>query len=65
MYVIIFLDIGDIDMTTPPTTRHSCKRSRQEITDFSDDGKLIIIILLCEYVETFLKNKLHIIIILM
>ena len=44
MYVIIFLDIGDIDMTTPPTTRssrHSCKRSRQEITDFSDDGKLI------------------------
>ena len=59
MYVIIFLDIGDIDMTTPPTTsssRLSCKRSRQEITDFSDDGKLIIIILLCEYVETFLKN---------
>ena len=46
-------------MTTPPTTRSSrlsCKRPKQEkVTDFSDDGKLIVICF-SKHVETFKIN---------
>ena len=60
LYIQIYI-IGDIEMTTPPTTKstkYSRKRSQQEeVTDFSDDGKLIIICF-SEHVETF-KNNLN------
>ena len=46
-------------MTTPPTTRSSrlsCKRPKHEkVTDFSDDGKLIVICF-SEHGETFKIN---------
>ena len=46
-------------MTTPTTTkssRHSCKRSKQEDdTDFLDDSKLIVI-WFSKHIETFKNN---------
>ena len=51
--------IGNIEMTTPPITRSSrllYKRPKQEeVTDFSDNSKLIVICF-SEHVETFKNN---------